>query len=59
MNKNKNKLGIFSKSPLNILGDMDVLIKLNLHKVEKSMIEKWFPRDVIHYLPEDINEEDE
>lgn len=58
MNKMKNKLGIFSKDPLNLMGDMDVLIKLNFHKVEKSLIEKWFPKDVIHYLPENFDSED-
>lgn len=57
MNKPKSKLGIFSKAPLNVLGDMDVLIKLKMHKVERNQIEKWFPRDVIHYLPENSDEE--
>jgi len=59
MNKPKNKLGIFSKTPVNILGDMDVLIKLNMHKVERNMIEKWFPKDVIHYLPEGSDSEEQ
>lgn len=57
MNKTKNKLAVFSKTPLNIHGDIDVLIKLNMHKVDKRMIEKWFPKDVIHYLPENFSSE--
>lgn len=58
MNKPRNKLAIYSKTPLNVLGDIDVLLKLNMHKVEKCMIEKWFPKDVIHYLPESLTSEE-
>lgn len=52
MNKAKNIMNVSSNIPLKIYGDMDVLIKLNWHKVSHNMIEKWFPKEVIHYLPQ-------
>lgn len=52
MNKNKTIMNVSSNIPLKIYGDMDVLIKLNWQKVSHNMIEKWFPKEVIHYLPQ-------
>lgn len=52
LNKSKTTMSILSKTPLKVLGDMDVLMKLNWHKVKRNLIEKWFPKEVIHYLPE-------
>ena len=39
MNKSKTMLSIFSQRPLNIFGDIDVLVKMKLYDAPRDFIE--------------------
>lgn len=56
--KSKN-LEIHSKKGMNILGDTDVLRKMEIHKKVKKreFMEKLIPREIYQYLPDKMLKE--
>ena len=59
MNKEKNNLNLYSKSPLKIYGDVDVLLKMEAYNKlsAEQPLQKMIPRDIHQYLPYEIIEQ--
>jgi len=51
MDPTMKNLVIESNSPFNILGDIDVLLKMKLHYVPKKFFEENISSDVQKYIP--------
>ncbi len=53
MDTSQKQLAIESKKPFNIFGDIDVLLKMNLHHVSKEMFDQNIPPELQKYVPKD------
>ena len=42
MSKEKRALKLFSKKPVYVFGDLDILIRFGFHKVSEEQKLKWF-----------------
>lgn len=51
MSANNKVLGIESKNPFNIYGDIDVLLKMKMHYVTKKFFEENISPELLKYIP--------
>lgn len=51
MDNGKKNLGVESTHPISIFGDIDVLLKMRLHYVSKSLFDQNVPRELHKYIP--------
>jgi hypothetical protein len=51
MDKSNKQLLIESKNNLNIFGDIDVLLKMKLHRVSKKFFEENISPEMRRYIP--------
>lgn len=57
MDKANKQLLIESKNSLNILGDIDVLLKMKLHRVSKKFFEENISQDMRRYIPSSFQDD--
>ena len=56
MDTSKKMLKIESKSPMQLYGDIDVLLKMGLHRISKESFEESIPVEVRKYISKEFTE---